>query len=239
MNRTIYILGSIIGISFFLIVVSPSENGSLRAQSIEAIEVLRGGKGNESKPAFVTPSNSNQGSQSPNTPNNNNNGNIGENSPRYYAAPGDPGLPDIPGNNGNYDPPDDNDFKKMQLQPETWTNWQNYCIEQSKNKKQCDLTEVESKFEEDSKLVKYSEKAKKNQKIKNEVDSIIEKLRLGNLNPGKGTKTLFNNVKEARGKNGARVYFREVNGRIEILGISNKVPRQQQAVIDILKQKYK
>ena len=44
MNRTIYILGSIIGISFFLIVVSPSENGSLRGQSIEAIEVLRGGK---------------------------------------------------------------------------------------------------------------------------------------------------------------------------------------------------
>ena len=47
MNRTIYILGSIIGISFFLIVVSPSENGSLRAQSIEAIEVLRGGKGSK------------------------------------------------------------------------------------------------------------------------------------------------------------------------------------------------
>lgn len=120
----------------------------MRAQSIEAIEVLRGGKGNESKPAFVKPSNLNRGSQSPNTPNKrNNNGNIGENSPRYYAAPGDPGLPDIPGNNGNYDPPDDNDFKKMQLQSETWDNWQDYCIEQSKKKKQCDLKEVESKFE--------------------------------------------------------------------------------------------
>lgn len=101
------------------------------------------------------------------------------------------------------------------------------------------MKEVESKFEEDSSLVKYSEKAKKNQKIEKEIDNLIEKLRLGNMNPGKGSKTLFTNIKYARGAKGARVYFREVNGKIEILGISNKVKKQQQAVIEILKQKYK
>ena len=67
---------------------------------------------------------------------------------------------------------------------------------------------------------------------------MIEKLRLGNEQCGRGRKTLFRNVKELRGFKGGRVYYREVDGKIEILAKSGKVRREQQKVIDILKYKY-
>ena len=47
---------------------------------------------------------------------------------------------------------------------------------------------------------------------------------------------LLNGVFELRGKNRARVYYREVDGKIEILGKS--VKNNQQKVIDILKNMY-
>ena len=67
---------------------------------------------------------------------------------------------------------------------------------------------------------------------------MIEKLRLGNEQCGKGKKTLFRNVKELRGFEGGRVYYRKVDGKIEILGKSDKVKRDQQKVINILKDLY-
>jgi hypothetical protein len=67
---------------------------------------------------------------------------------------------------------------------------------------------------------------------------MIEKLRLGNEQFGKGSKTLFWDVKELRGDKGGRVYYRKSDGKIEILAKSNKVKREQNAVIDILKSKY-
>ncbi len=45
-------------------------------------------------------------------------------------------------------------------------------------------------------------------------------------------------IKEARARSGARVYFRKRNGKIEILAKSNKDPKDQKAVIKILRKKY-
>ena len=67
---------------------------------------------------------------------------------------------------------------------------------------------------------------------------MIEKLRLGNEQCGIGRKTLFRDVKELRGNEGGRVYYRRVDGKIEILGKSNKVKREQRKVINILKELY-
>ena len=80
--------------------------------------------------------------------------------------------------------------------------------------------------------------AGKNQAIKDEINLMIEKLRLGNENCGIGKKTLFRNVKELRGNEGGRVYYRKVDGKIEILAKSDKVKRNQKKVINILKDLY-
>ena len=80
--------------------------------------------------------------------------------------------------------------------------------------------------------------AGKNQAIQDEINLMIEKLRLGNENCGIGKKTLFRNVKELRGNEGGRVYYRKVDGKIEILAKSDKVKRNQKKVINILKDLY-
>ena len=69
------------------------------------------------------------------------------------------------------------------------------------------------------------------------VDNLVKQLSKGNMNPGTGTKHLFNGVMEARAKDGARVYFRNAaDGTIEILGKSDKANQPQ--VIKILQEMY-
>jgi len=46
---------------------------------------------------------------------------------------------------------------------------------------------------------------------------------------------LFKGVKEACARSGAQMYFRKRNGKIEILAKSNKNPKDQKAVIQILR----
>lgn len=154
-------------------------------------------------------------------------------------------LPNNPGGSGSSGNPgstnnQDNElaWKNIRNDPEIWTKYQDYCQYQSKRKQQCDLIEIESKIKDDTGLVNYAEIAGKNQKVQRDINNIIEQLRLGNRNPGIGTKTLFKNVKESRSRDGARVYFREVNGKIEILAKSDKVIKNQNGVIKILKKKY-
>jgi HD superfamily phosphohydrolase len=67
-----------------------------------------------------------------------------------------------------------------------------------------------------------------------DVNNLIEQLSLRNDNLGIGNKRVKNlkNVSEARGRNQGRVYFREKNGKIEILAKSNK--DNQKKVIGIL-----
>jgi hypothetical protein len=52
-------------------------------------------------------------------------------------------------------------------------------------------------------------------------------LNKGNMNPGIGTRFLFDEIFEARGTNGARVYFRNgADGVVEILAKSSKANQE-------------
>ena len=120
-----------------------------------------------------------------------------------------------------------------QKSSKVWSHYQAYCRDQSKKNQQCDLIKIESKIKEDSGLVKFAEDASENQKIQRDLNSLIEQFRLENKSLGIGTKTLFKDVKEARARSRARVYFRKKNGKIEILTKSNKNPKNQKAVLKI------
>ena len=63
-----------------------------------------------------------------------------------------------------------------------------------------------------------------NQAAQRDANHLIEQLSLGNTNPGIGNAPLkgLKNVSEARGRNEGRVYFREIDGKIETLAKSNK-----------------
>src|SRR5262249_326586 len=67
-------------------------------------------------------------------------------------------------------------------------------------------------------------------------DRLGEQLAAGNLNPGIGAKSIFRGGLEARGRNGAGVYFRAVGDTIEILGKSTKGNQDQ--VIRLLQEIY-
>ena len=150
-----------------------------------------------------------------------------------------PDLPDPPDNfSDDEDPKNEYSWKKKKYDPEAWSQYQKDCQEQSAKDQPCDLVPIVSRISEDTRLVKFAEKAGSNQQIQKEINDMIEKLRLGNEQCGKGSKTLFRNVKELRSRHGGRVYYRKVNGKIEILAKSNKVKREQDTVIKILKTKY-
>lgn len=74
----------------------------------------------------------------------------------------------------------------------------------------------------------------KDQEAQKDVNNLIEQLSLGNNNPGIGNRRVkgLKNVSEAREKNEGRVYFREKDGKTEILAKSNK--DNQNKVIGIL-----
>lgn len=92
-----------------------------------------------------------------------------------------------------------------------------------------------SKIDDAPALVRHAENAGKS--VQGSLDNLTNQLSKGNMNPGTGTKHLFNGIMEARSKDGARVYFRNAtDGTVEILGKSNKANQPQ--VINILKEKY-
>jgi len=215
--------------------------------SITLLNSLRGGEKSDSnqfsniKPAFVQtpPGQRSSGEESINSQD------LIEISPRFRyrtALPGGKKLPDNPGGGSwgasNQDNEDEFAWKNVQKNPEVWSNYQEYCQYQSKKNQQCDLIEIESKIKEDSRLIGFAEDAGKDKKIQRDLNGLTEQLRLGNKSPGIGTKTLFKDVKEARARSGARVYFRKKNGKIEILAKSNKKLKDQKAVIKILRKKY-
>jgi len=158
---------------------------------------------------------------------------------RRYVAPQ---LPDLPPPTDNFSENSDSEnelsWDKRKNNPDSWSQYQQDCQDQSKKGQTCDLVEIVSRIKEDTKLIDLAKKAGKNQAIQDEINLMIEKLRLGNENCGIGKKTLFRNVKELRGSDGGRVYYRKVDGKIEILAKSDKVKRNQQKVINILKDLY-
>jgi len=155
------------------------------------------------------------------------------------AAPKLPYLP-APADNfsDNSDPENEFNWDKRKNNPDSWSQYQQDCQDQTSKGQTCDLVEIVSRIKEDDRLIKLAESAGKNQDIQDEINLMIEKLRLGNEQCGIGRKTLFRNVKELRGKEGGRVYYRRADGKIEILGKSNKVKREQQKVINILENLY-
>ncbi|MCL2624812.1 MAG: hypothetical protein FWD31_14205, partial [Planctomycetaceae bacterium] len=86
----------------------------------------------------------------------------------------------------------------------------------------------------DKRLIDAAKNAGKS--VQKELDALVFQLQKGNMNPGIGTKHLFNGIFEARAKNGARVYFRKVGDGIEIVGKSDK--HNQPQVIAILQRLY-
>jgi hypothetical protein len=96
--------------------------------------------------------------------------------------------------------------------------------------------EIVYRIKENPALVREAQRAGRDLDAQRSLNNLIEQLSLGNRNPGIGTENVFKDVYELRGKNRARVYYREVDGKIEILGKS--VKNNQQKVIDILKKMY-
>ena len=135
--------------------------------------------------------------------------------------------------------------KKEQLQ-ESKTFDYDYRSNDPKKKKQsaeqCELDEnvkdakieIVYKIKENPALVREAERMGKDLVAQKDVNHLIEQLSLGNQNPGIGNQRIkgLKNVSEARGRSGGRVYFREKDGKIEILAKSNK--DNQNKVIGIL-----
>jgi hypothetical protein len=93
--------------------------------------------------------------------------------------------------------------------------------------------EIVYRIKENSALIREAERAGRDQDAQRSINNLIKQLSLGNRNPGIRTENVFKDVYELRGKNRARVYYREVDGKIEILAKSVKT--NQQKVINIKK----
>lgn len=119
--------------------------------------------------------------------------------------------------------------------------------ERSKSTEQCESVdenqnregetkEIVHRIKENSALVREAEIAGRDLDAQRSLNNMVEQLGLGNRKPGIGTRHVFKDVYELRGRGGARVYYREVGGRIEILAKS--VKSNQNKVIKILKKIY-
>ncbi|MCR8962558.1 hypothetical protein O0550_04885 [Brevibacillus halotolerans] len=95
---------------------------------------------------------------------------------------------------------------------------------------------VNSRIDEDSFLIRETEKAMKDKKLQAEENHLLNEYLKGNSNPGSGNNYLFNGVFELRSKNGARVYLRTEGDTVEILAKSDK--KNQSKVIERLEEIY-
>ena len=90
--------------------------------------------------------------------------------------------------------------------------------------------DVKSSIKSNDGLVKEANKL--SGRIQDEVNSLIKSFIGGNTNPGIGTKHLVNDVYYLRGRNGARVFYRMINGTMEIPGKAYK--GNEQTVINLV-----
>ena len=96
-------------------------------------------------------------------------------------------------------------------------------LKKKQSAEQCELDEnvkerkieIVYRIKENPALVREAQRAGRDQDAQRSLNNLVEQLALGNRNPG-----VFKDVYELRGKNRARVYYREVDGKIEILGKS-------------------
>ncbi|MET9468029.1 hypothetical protein ABZY44_25165 [Streptomyces sp. NPDC006544] len=88
-------------------------------------------------------------------------------------------------------------------------------------------------------LTKEAQRAGRNQDVQRDFDHLFEQLSNGNMKPGTGSKTLEGtDVSYARGRNGGRLFFRNVDGGIQIVGKSGKAKDSEPKVIRRLKELY-
>ena len=135
--------------------------------------------------------------------------------------------------------------KKQQLQESESFTYDDYRYQKKKKQsaEQCELdenvkdvkVEIVYRIKENPGLIREAQRAGRDQDAQRSLNNLVEQLSLGNRNPGIGNRRVkgLKDVYELRGKNRARVYYREVDGKIEILGKS--VKNNQQKVINILK----
>ena len=94
---------------------------------------------------------------------------------------------------------------------------------------------ITSIVKSDAKLLRLAQETfKGNSMLTKEANGLIDQLSKGNMNPGIGTKNIGHGIYEARGSNGARVYFRNNTNGVEIVGYSHK-GNQTQVIDHILK----
>jgi hypothetical protein len=166
---------------------------------------------------------------------------------RYRAAPKlvDQGLgarrnPAGAGGNAEFTDKTNSPVPKKEQSEKLKTSDYDYWLNTQKKKEQCELDknvekiEIVDKIKESPGLRREAEKIIKDQAAQRDINHLIEQLSLNNKNPGKRNRKVesLKTVTEARGKNGGRVYFRERDGKIEILGKSNK--KNQDKVIILL-----
>ena len=138
--------------------------------------------------------------------------------------------------------------KKQQLQESESFTYDDYRYQKKKKQsaEQCELdenvkdvkVEIVYRIKENPGLTREAQRAGRDQDAQRSLNNLVEQLSLGNRNPGIGNRRVkgLKDVYELRGKNRARVYYREVDGKIEIL--SKSVKSNQQKVINILKKMY-
>ncbi|MFE3109236.1 polymorphic toxin-type HINT domain-containing protein [Kitasatospora indigofera] len=96
---------------------------------------------------------------------------------------------------------------------------------------------MSSAIGDDALLTKAAEQAGKNQAVQRDLDNLFAQLSNGNMNPGRGNKALTGtDVSYARGTNGGRLFFRNVDGGIQIVGKSDK--GNESKVMERLRQLY-
>ena len=132
--------------------------------------------------------------------------------------------------------------KEQSQESKTYDYRSNNPKKKKQSAEQCELdenvkdvkVEIVYRINKNPALVREAERMGKDQAAQKDVNNLIEQLSLGNDNPGIGNRRVkgLKNVSEARGRNEGRVYFREKDGKIEILAKSNK--DNQNKVIGIL-----
>lgn len=96
---------------------------------------------------------------------------------------------------------------------------------------------VSSKVKSDTHLLKIAKSVGRREDITRDINHLIHELNRGNTNPGIGTQHISEGIYELRGRNGGRVFYREIEGdKFEILAYSDK--EKQAKVIDYLRNKY-
>ena len=115
----------------------------------------------------------------------------------------------------NSDSENELNWDKRKNNPDSWSQYQQDCQDQSKKGQTCDLVEIVSRIKEDTRLINLAEIAGKNQAIQNEINSMIEKLRLGNEQCGEAKKLYLEMYKNLEASKEVECTIVELMGKLK------------------------